>query len=91
MPYAACGATCRGIMAQMPEVGLIWLAKADSAEIIISKLRVGPSAELKKAPQSNGEPDVYSCIRSAALALAQSRSKIAAIPCPPPMHIVTSA
>jgi hypothetical protein len=90
MPYAACGATCRGIMAQMPEVGLIWLAKAGSAEIIISKLRL--SAELKKAPQSNGEPDVYPCIRATARApLAQSRSKIAAIPWPPPMHIVTSA
>ena len=89
MPYAACG---RGIMAQMPEVGLIWLAMADSAEIIISKLRVGPSAKLKKAPQSNGEPDVYPCIRATARApLAQSRSKIAAIPWPPPMHIVTSA
>ena len=45
MPYAACG---RGIMAQMPEVGLIWLAMADSAEIIISKLRLRPLRGIKK-------------------------------------------
>ena len=52
MPYAACG---RGVMAQIPEVGLIWLAMADSAEIIISKLRVRPFPKLKKAPQTGSQ------------------------------------
>ena len=64
-------------MVQMPEAGLTWLAKADSAEIIIFQTSAGrslvrcvefePCAELKKAPQSNGEPDVYSRVRAAAL------------------------
>ena len=51
-----------------------------------------PCAEMKKAPQSDGEPDVYFAVhRPQRQRRPQSRSKIVAIPCPPPMHIVTSA
>ena len=53
-----------------------------------------PCVELKKAPQSDGEPDVLFPPFTAPqrrVPPAQSRSKIVAIPCPPPMHIVTSA
>jgi hypothetical protein len=64
-----------------------------SRERPIEPPNFGPFRGIKKGPpkQWGARRLFLHPRRSAALELAQSRSKIAAIPCPPPMHIVTSA